>query len=87
VFKDAGNRIGGTLGFQDGGVVPGPIGAPVQAVVHGGETIIPTGQGGKVGNVFNFDFSGAVVGDENSLIARIINAINRQTELVALGGT
>ena len=31
------------LGFAEGGVVPGPKGAPVPALVHGGETIIPPG--------------------------------------------
>ena len=30
------------LQFQEGGVVPGPIGAPQAAIVHGGETILPT---------------------------------------------
>ena len=35
------------FGFQAGGVVPGPIGAPQLAVVHGGETITPAG-GGKI---------------------------------------
>lgn len=29
-------------GFDDGGVVPGPVGQPRVAVVHGGETILPT---------------------------------------------
>lgn len=33
-------------GFASGGVVPGPRGAPMLATVHGGETIIPPGQGG-----------------------------------------
>ena len=38
--------IGGTRlpGYATGGVVPGPLGAPQLAVVHGGETIIPAGQ-------------------------------------------
>ena len=31
------------LGFQGGGVVPGPLGAPQLARVHGGETIFPGG--------------------------------------------
>jgi len=31
------------LHFQTGGVVPGPIGKPQMAVVHGGERILPTG--------------------------------------------
>jgi hypothetical protein len=33
----------GIPGFASGGVVPGPIGAPMLAVVHGGETITPPG--------------------------------------------
>lgn len=44
------------LDFDIGGVVPGPIGAPQKATVHGGETITPAGQsaGGlsiSIGNV------------------------------------
>ena len=31
------------LGFAQGGVVPGPIGRPTLAVVHGGETVTPSG--------------------------------------------
>jgi hypothetical protein len=27
--------------FAEGGIVPGPLGAPTLAVVHGGETVIP----------------------------------------------
>jgi hypothetical protein len=30
------------LAFDDGGIVPGPRGAPQSAIVHGGETILPT---------------------------------------------
>jgi len=37
--------IKGLNEFQTGGVVPGPIGQPQLAVVHGGEEIIPVGQG------------------------------------------
>jgi TP901 family phage tail tape measure protein len=33
---------GGLLGFDDGGVVPGPKGAPRLVLAHGGETILPT---------------------------------------------
>lgn len=33
----------GIPGFAQGGVVPGPIGAPMLATVHGGEAIIPVG--------------------------------------------
>jgi hypothetical protein len=30
------------FGFQEGGIVPGPIGAPLPAIVHGGEIITPS---------------------------------------------
>lgn len=53
-FKAFGVEVGGfTLGVPDiqplpsfdiGGIVPGPIGAPQLAVVHGGEFITPVGQ-------------------------------------------
>lgn len=53
----AAGRLTGTIGgivshipgFQTGGVVPGPAGSPRLAVVHGGETIIPTGASGGGG--------------------------------------
>ena len=38
-FLGAGLQL---LGFDSGGVVPGPVGAPQLAVVHGGETVVPT---------------------------------------------
>ncbi len=44
-----GGFIGGILGFQDGGVVPGRLGQPVPAIVHGGERIIPANRSDKGG--------------------------------------
>lgn len=44
--------------FQAGGVVPGPVGAPVPILAHGGERVIPVGAGG--GAVFNITVNGAV---------------------------
>jgi len=46
-LKGIGSGLG-LPGFAEGGVVPGPVGSPVLAVVHGGETIIPAGQAGPV---------------------------------------
>lgn len=49
----------GLPGFQTGGVVPGPIGAPTLAKVHAGERVLPagvdqsTGGGGGGGVTFN----------------------------------
>ena len=43
------NVVGGAqkvLGFAEGGIVPGAIGAPVPAIVHGGERVIPVGEDG-----------------------------------------
>lgn len=53
--QDAAKNIGGTLGeigaplagaalgFKKGGRVPGKKGAPVKAIVHGGEFVLPNG--------------------------------------------
>ncbi len=38
-----GNVMGMIPGFATGGVVPGPVGRPMLAVVHGGETVTPPG--------------------------------------------
>ena len=35
--------IGKALGLAEGGVVPGPLGRPVPAIVHGGEMVLPVG--------------------------------------------
>lgn len=59
--------IGNLPGFAEGGVVPGPIGAPTLAVVHGGETVVPAngkapaGVGGTVNLSVNV---GTFVGTE-----------------------
>jgi hypothetical protein len=50
----SGGSFGGRIQrFQEGGIVPGPVGAPVPAIVHAGETILPTHQGSFT------DFNGA----------------------------
>jgi len=70
--------------LQKGGVVPGPVGRPTPIIAHGGETVIPTK--GGVGNVFNFDFSGAFIGDIETFKREIMDLINRESELKTLGG-
>lgn len=47
----------GIPGFQFGGTVPGPLGRPTLAVVHGGEEVIPAGRGG-VTQQFVFNWNG-----------------------------
>lgn len=59
----AGNAVGSVknfIGFDDGGIVPGGRGQPRLAVVHGGETILPThksGMGG-MGTTINLTITG-----------------------------
>jgi len=45
-----GGKLKSVLGFAKGGIVPGPRGAPMPAIVHGGERIIPTGESGSSGS-------------------------------------
>lgn len=45
----AGQNAAHSLGFADGGVVPGPKGAPLWAVVHGGEQILSNDQLASMG--------------------------------------
>ena len=50
-----GGAVAHVLGFQAGGTVPGPVGAPVLAMVHGGEEISPVGSsraGGGGGDTY-----------------------------------
>ena len=36
--------LAGWLGFQEGGIVPGPVGKPMPVIAHGGESITPPGK-------------------------------------------
>jgi len=55
--------IGGVLGFQHGGIVPGPLGQPIPAIVHGGETIIPANK--RIGGI-NVNVSNSMFLDDNA---------------------
>jgi len=56
----------GGLNFDKGGIVPGAIGSPVPAIVHGGETIIPPGKsaGGITINITGNTFMATEEGAE-----------------------
>lgn len=45
----------GIPGFQTGGVVPGPIGAPVPIMAHAGEVVKPAGVGAPAGGSVNLE--------------------------------
>lgn len=53
----------GVPGFAHGGTVPGPVGMPQLAVVHGGETVTPTGRAGGGGVTVNVTVNGDVVAE------------------------
>jgi phage-related protein len=61
------------LAFANGGMVPGPIGAPVPAIVHGGELVLNPSQQAAMGgttNSFNITVNGNV--DDPAQMARLI---------------
>jgi hypothetical protein len=92
ISSSLGARIFGTqtpAGYQFGGVVPGALGAPQLAMVHGGEMIVPTGErartslaptagtGGSSGNmtfIYSPQFSMA---DEREFQTRIAPMLDR----------
>jgi hypothetical protein len=100
--SSTGNRAGGLIGTiggfianlfkaDDGGIVPGPIGAPRLVMAHGGETILPTHKGmaggmGGVTVVNHIDARGAQRGVSRD-IQRAIDAGVRSGIVAAQRGT
>jgi phage-related minor tail protein len=77
VGKAAGG-LGRLLGFDSGGVVPGPRGAPRVILAHGGETVLPThkgpvnagtGGGGPVTVNLSINLSNATIRNEQDIVA------------------
>jgi len=62
------------------GPVPGPIGAPVPAIVHGGEIISQPGQAGKASITNTFNISQLVVREEAD-VDRIARKLYRMQQL------
>lgn len=58
-------------GFAAGGVVPGPLGAPMLAMVHGGETVVPPG--GSAGGTVNIYASSLDPATCATLVARALD--------------
>ncbi|KKN17878.1 hypothetical protein LCGC14_0961370 [marine sediment metagenome] len=72
-------------GLAEGGIVTRPTLATVGE--KGPEAIIPLDKAGSIGgNTFNFDFSGAFIGDKDMFIEEIKRAVDRESELKSLGG-
>jgi len=68
--------VGGLLGFQHGGTVPGPIGRPVPVMAHGGERFTPPGrvgnQGGGRGITIINHFTGTFIGSDETMWDRLV---------------
>jgi tape measure domain-containing protein len=81
----------GILGFEKGGIVPGPIGAPVPAIVHGGERVLPASVAHRESPspVINFHFHDVVAGDDGvqRIIRQTITQFNRESTLSVFAGT
>lgn len=60
-------------GFDSGGVIPGPTGAPRLIMAHAGETVLPTHRGG-MGNTYNFNI-GTMVGADQEAERVILGAL------------
>lgn len=71
------------LSFQEGGVVPGPRGKAVPAIVHGGETVLPEGV-----NPINININNPVVREDQDIdriVRRVTEALSRRNEFARLG--
>lgn len=91
-LKERARNIG-VPGFQTGGVVPGPIGAPVMATVHGGEVVSPVGRtggqsngGGTVFNVYVGMYAGTetekrnIAADLYAALAQVAQSQNKNVQ-------
>jgi hypothetical protein len=75
--RDAnGNYIGPSIqGYASGGVVPGPVGIPTLAIVHGGETITPAGRGGLTVGAININ---GASGDAKAMVRDFLQELKRE---------
>jgi len=64
----------GLPGYATGGIVPGPIGAPQLATVHGGETIIPANE--SMGGV-TVNFTQPVFFDREDTMNKFVDMISK----------
>jgi len=82
VVNQAAGIGGGFMSYAKGGIVPGPIGIPSLAMVHGGEIITPVGAGGasNITNTNNFNIASLVV-REQADVERIAQELYRLERL------
>ena len=51
-FTGIAGKVGKAVGFAEGGIVPGPLGRPLLATVHGGEMVLPPGASNVLAQMF-----------------------------------
>ena len=79
-FRNVGANIAQSLGFSAGGIVPGAVGAPTMALVHGGERITPAAglrSPGGNGNVLHITITGNNITNENDA-ERLAQLVGRE---------
>lgn len=77
---------GGRAGYAEGGVVPGPIGAPQIAIVHGGESIVPPNRSGSPGAGVTVTVTGPVYASTAEQAQRAGEDIGRGIRMAAKAG-
>ena len=77
IVRDAVRRSGEVPLFAMGGVVPGMVGTPVPAVVHGGEEIVGRGNGGGVPINLEVHVHGTVI-SEGDLAKNVRDGLMRR---------
>ena len=80
-----GKSVKNVLGLAEGGVVTRPTMALIGEA--GPEAVVPLDKAGSLGNTFNFNFSGAFIGNVGEFKKQLMDSINRDSELKVLGGT
>ena len=80
--------------YQHGGIVPGPVGAPVPIIAHAGESIIPRGSNtespvGSGGGAISINFYGNIAMDSEDRVRElsrtIMRMLSRESELGRYG--
>lgn len=87
------SSFGDLLKKQHGGIIPGPIGAPVPIMAHGGELVTPTtgvvGGGNQGGGGITINITGSISMDSEErvrqLAYQIVRILGRQNELSRYG--
>lgn len=74
-------------GFASGGVVPGPVGAPRLAMVHGGETVLPTHRRGGAAGGINITVNALDARGAADAVLAVLVGLNEQGRLGRVLGT